>query len=1134
MASYIRVAPRAPTSLGGRSNSAWCDRKTLLAFFLGASACALLVLLLAGPRDAALALARRAAAASPAAALLATPPPPSSPLPCASASGLCSLGRVHPWLGDLSASDAFRQALNARTYKQELVLLCTDGRALDFTLQPLAQMARLGMAHHLLLADSQKTCEQARKAVPSVGCGWYGDGEDEEGASEDSGGGGRSSSRRSSTQPLLLPRRVQGAFRLWALRLRTALRAARLGYNVLVLDADTILFDDPYPYLKHPALLGKYQWIAQPESGGGDEEGGGGFLNGGVYYLQGAAPAGGATFLLYEATRRMLRWDDDGRTAIRAVSGLPALREEDEDGEGGEEGGDNTTTTTARAECCDADQDLLNDVFRTMRTGTLTSSCSLRCALEDTERRRRSAAPPAAVTNATIDEAQARLRASLERVEGDEARCDDFWRVDHLSEAPEWSWPLIYGPTSAGYPDEEAAWVGGGGEEEEEEEPGAQRRAEAAAAARRAFAARRARDDPARVRWGELRVMNARGFDPLLGGRFYPLASGKGSSATATPYSSALDEQLRRDCPHCPWWPDPEDASRAAEADAMPRERLALAPPWLLTSWQAHGWRGYWASSPVAGAPGRRGGGGTGGDGKTKRAAPSITTKTLPALDRLAQSTFPQFPTPSQLIGHVWFVPQATASLKVVKRVLQMAAGAFDWPTALSALGDGAFSACRGGDDDPGHAARVAAGAGGKCGGKAGLRVLALHPEAERALLSGAASWDEYSSVAAGLADAAAALGRVPAWPSVDCARAAALGGRGVVVVDEERARREAMPESTGGGGRGGRTAPYGGLSDRIIMDHRGRCFPWMMTLPACLNMGRGLMPWELDGWLAYRAGTAARAAEADAAERAAADGVGVGGKEEGRANKVAVDLSLLTEPTEGVNVIRLRLDPRDETRRAHLELEAAQQQRRRRKKRRLSEGDDNEEGDYEEEDPVEPQLLAAKKSDAKDYDTFSAAPAPVPGWRVPLLRIDDASEMQRAADALGGALRPVLYLSAPVALAPGSLRDDNDALGGRARLEGARRECFPLIPGSLAEIRRDELRAKAAEVRAAADAEGEEEASKHQQQQKKLEEQAHEEDALHYLLHGMAEPTRETMLLSWASEGLWRGVPTASGGRAA
>lgn len=54
-------------------------------------------------------------------------------------------------------------------------------------------------------------------------------------------------------------------------------RSIRLGYNVLLLDSDVIVFDDPYKYLKHPPFK-DIVVINQEEAGLAP--------NGGVLYVQ--------------------------------------------------------------------------------------------------------------------------------------------------------------------------------------------------------------------------------------------------------------------------------------------------------------------------------------------------------------------------------------------------------------------------------------------------------------------------------------------------------------------------------------------------------------------------------------------------------------------------------------------------------------------------------------------------------------------------------------------------------------------------------------------------------------------------------------------------------------------------------
>ena len=65
-------------------------------------------------------------------------------------------------------------------------------------------------------------------------------------------------------------------------------RSIRLGYNVLLLDSDVIVMDDPYKYFKHPpfkhiTVLDQAESPTSPNSG--------------LLYVQNAAPDGPAAFM---------------------------------------------------------------------------------------------------------------------------------------------------------------------------------------------------------------------------------------------------------------------------------------------------------------------------------------------------------------------------------------------------------------------------------------------------------------------------------------------------------------------------------------------------------------------------------------------------------------------------------------------------------------------------------------------------------------------------------------------------------------------------------------------------------------------------------------------------------------------
>ena len=80
--------------------------------------------------------------------------------------------------------------------------------------------------------------------------------------------------------------------------------------------------------------------------------------------------------------------------------------------------------------------------------------------------------------------------------------------------------------------------------------------------------------------------MTHRGWPEKFGGQWYPQERGN--------FSLELLQQLQDDCPDCPMWPDPEVASNAAAADAVPREKFAMMPHWLGMGYWRRGRHGYW------------------------------------------------------------------------------------------------------------------------------------------------------------------------------------------------------------------------------------------------------------------------------------------------------------------------------------------------------------------------------------------------------------------------------------------------------------------------------------------------------------------------------------------------------------
>eukprot|EP00195_Chlamydomonas_chlamydogama_P015030 CAMPEP_0202910010 /NCGR_PEP_ID=MMETSP1392-20130828/50857_1 /ASSEMBLY_ACC=CAM_ASM_000868 /TAXON_ID=225041 /ORGANISM="Chlamydomonas chlamydogama, Strain SAG 11-48b" /LENGTH=599 /DNA_ID=CAMNT_0049599963 /DNA_START=380 /DNA_END=2179 /DNA_ORIENTATION=+ len=124
---------------------------------------------------------------------------------------------------------------------------------------------------------------------------------------------------------------VPAKVELFSTRWRTAARAVRAGYNVLLMDTDVLLFDDPYKYLKSTPF-DKYQILAQAKLlNHQDQYPLAWAIDAGIVYIQNAKPDGPAAWLLAEVTDRLLRWMDDGHKTLTAKSLDPSCNMRDED-----------------------------------------------------------------------------------------------------------------------------------------------------------------------------------------------------------------------------------------------------------------------------------------------------------------------------------------------------------------------------------------------------------------------------------------------------------------------------------------------------------------------------------------------------------------------------------------------------------------------------------------------------------------------------------------------------------------------------------------------------------------------------------------------------------------------------------
>jgi hypothetical protein len=142
-------------------------------------------------------------------------------------------GTVHRVYEEVAADVAGR-SFNGK----EVVLLTSNTDGLPLVINMIANLAQFGHRHALVLADGVATCHKLRAPRPPA-CVW-------------------SSALTEHNDALrrYLPQRM---WLLWLQRYITLLRFTQLGYNTLLLDADVVLFRDPYPYFK--GVLGNYTCI---------------------------------------------------------------------------------------------------------------------------------------------------------------------------------------------------------------------------------------------------------------------------------------------------------------------------------------------------------------------------------------------------------------------------------------------------------------------------------------------------------------------------------------------------------------------------------------------------------------------------------------------------------------------------------------------------------------------------------------------------------------------------------------------------------------------------------------------------------------------------------------------------------
>lgn len=83
-----------------------------------------------------------------------------------------SEGKVQPFMSNIDDIDDFKAALEARSYKKEVMLTMSDVPHLDFLFNLLLNMREQGFEHYMVLMLTKEECEEAKSRWPDIGCVW--------------------------------------------------------------------------------------------------------------------------------------------------------------------------------------------------------------------------------------------------------------------------------------------------------------------------------------------------------------------------------------------------------------------------------------------------------------------------------------------------------------------------------------------------------------------------------------------------------------------------------------------------------------------------------------------------------------------------------------------------------------------------------------------------------------------------------------------------------------------------------------------------------------------------------------------------------------------------------------------------
>ncbi|GFR49076.1 hypothetical protein Agub_g11103 [Astrephomene gubernaculifera] len=203
----------------------------------------------------------------------------------------CSQQHITSYVGPLDTTLQLQAALDGLSYKREIIV--AHHAQLDMAYQMVHRWQRFGYWHLLLVFPDELMCQRIRGAFDKLGCGWFADHNTVAWSVKQQGG-------------------CKGCTDKWLIHYIGA-RAVRMGYNVLVSDADTMPIYDFYGFIHSPP----YNNITLYNQREGNFN-----VNGGMYYIRNASRGGPVAYVLYDHILKNVRWYEDV-TPLRASVGLP-------------------------------------------------------------------------------------------------------------------------------------------------------------------------------------------------------------------------------------------------------------------------------------------------------------------------------------------------------------------------------------------------------------------------------------------------------------------------------------------------------------------------------------------------------------------------------------------------------------------------------------------------------------------------------------------------------------------------------------------------------------------------------------------------------------------------------------------